>query len=97
MVFHVEAGSLAAAAGLQGLRFKPGTEDRGGVEDVAALGDVIIGFQGRPIESDIQLFDLMELELPEAPRVFEVLREGKRLTITLKPGAVSARPEGPSV
>ncbi len=97
MVFHVEAGSLAAAAGLQGLRFKPGTEARGGVEDVAALGDVIIGFQGRPIESDIQLFDLMELEPPEAPRVFEVLREGRRLTITLKPGAAVARPEGPSV
>ena len=96
MVANVEAGSLAAAAGLQGLRFKPGTEARRSVEDVAALGDVIIGFQGKPIESDVQLFDLMELELPDAPRVFEVLREGKRLTITLKPAA-TARPEGPSV
>jgi len=97
MVKNVEPGSLADAAGLQGLRFKPGTEGRQSVEDVAALGDIIIGFQGRPIESDIQLFDLMELELPEAPRAFEVLRDGKRLTITLKPGPAAAKPSGPSV
>ncbi|MBK8727615.1 MAG: trypsin-like peptidase domain-containing protein [Holophagaceae bacterium] len=96
MVFHVEEGSLAAVAGLQGLRFKPGTETRGAVEDVQSLGDVIIGFQGKPIESDIQLMDLMELEPPEVPRVLEVVRDGKRLTITLRPGSVP-KAAGPSV
>ncbi len=94
MVEEVEAGSLAAAAGLRGIRFKPGTENRRLVEDVAALGDVIVGFQGKPIERDIQLFDLMELEPPDAALTFEVLREGKRLTIVLRPGA-EPRPSGP--
>lgn len=96
MVADVEPGTLAAAAGMLGLRFKPGTESRRGPDDVAAFGDVIVGFQGKPIDRDIQLFDLMELEMPDAPLVFEVLREGKRLTITLRPGSVP-KAGGPSV
>jgi len=49
------------------------------------LGDVIIGFQGKPIESAVQLFDLLELEPSNVVLVFEVLRDDKRITITLKP------------
>jgi S1-C subfamily serine protease len=87
---------VAEAAGLRGLRFRPGTEQRRGFEDVAALGDLIIGFQGRPIESDIQLFDLIELEVPAAPLAFDVLREGKPHTVVLKPGARTPKPAGPA-
>jgi S1-C subfamily serine protease len=97
MVAEVEPGSVAEAAGLRGLRFRPGTEQRRGFEDVAALGDLIIGFQGRPIESDIQLFDLIELEVPAAPLAFEVLRDGKQLTVVLRPGPPVAKPAGPSI
>ncbi len=95
MVAEVEPGSLAAAAGLQGLRFKPGTEDRRQLNDVVALGDLIVGFQGKPIERDIQLFDLMELEPPDADLAFDVLRDGRRLTIVLRPGAPPSKPPGP--
>jgi S1-C subfamily serine protease len=96
MVEEVEPGSLAATAGLRGIRFKPGTENRRLVEDVAALGDIIVGFQGKPIERDIQLFDLIELEPPDAVLSFEVLRDGKRVTVVLRPGS-DARPAGPPV
>jgi S1-C subfamily serine protease len=94
MVAAVEPGSLAEAAGLRGLRFRPGGEGRRTVEDVAAPGDVIVGFQGKPIERDIQLFDLMELEPPDATLRFEIQREGRRLTLVMTPGT-TPRPAGP--
>jgi len=75
-VKSVEPGGRADLAGLQGVRTGP---------EGQSLGDVIIGFQGKPIDSAVQLFDLLELEPSNATLLFEVLRDDQRITVTLKP------------
>jgi len=79
VVGGVVSGGLAEQAGLRGWKIKEG-------DKIPTLGDIIVGFQGRPIDNEVQLLDLLELEQPDAPLVFEVLRDGKRLVITMRPG-----------
>jgi len=88
VVGGVVPGGLAEQAGLHGWKIKEG-------DKIPTLGDIIVGFQGRPIDNEVQLLDLLELEQPEAPLVFEVLRDGKRLVITMRPGdaRLSAGPD----
>ena len=80
LVADVEPGSVADAAGLRGLKLTASQE-------VLGLGDVIIGFQGHPVENAVQLFDMLDLVPPDSVLAFEVLREGKPLNLTLKSGA----------
>ncbi len=76
MVSDVEAGSPAAHAGLRPLRL-----DRTG--RVVAAGDILLTYQGTPIQNGVQLFDLLEVEPPKGAVVFDVLRDGKVGRITM--------------
>ncbi|MDE3245112.1 MAG: trypsin-like peptidase domain-containing protein [Acidobacteriota bacterium] len=77
MVSDVEADSPAARAGLRPLRL-----DRTG--RVVAAGDILLTYQGTPIQNGVQLFDLLELEPPKGAVVFDVLRDGKVGKIILR-------------
>ena len=79
VVGGVVPDGLADQAGLKGWKIKEG-------DKIPTLGDVIVGFQGRAIDNEVQLLDLLELEPPDATLVFDVLRSGKRLKITMRPG-----------
>jgi len=70
MVSDVEADSPAAQAGLRPLQL-----DREG--RVVAAGDILLTYQGTPIQNGVQLFDLLEVEPPKGAVVFDVLRDGK--------------------
>ncbi|MBL0211219.1 MAG: trypsin-like peptidase domain-containing protein [Holophagaceae bacterium] len=80
MVSDVEAGSPAAQAGLRPLRL-----DREG--HVVAAGDILLTYQGTPIQNGVQLFDLLEVEPPKGPVVFDVMRDGKvgKVTLVVEP------------
>ncbi len=80
MVSDVEAGSPAALAGLRPLRL-----NREG--HVVAAGDILLTYQGTPIQNGVQLFDLLEVEPPKGAVVFDVLRDGKAGKITLHVGS----------
>jgi S1-C subfamily serine protease len=84
-VDSVTPGSLAALAGFRGLRIRPGAKEPVELADVI-LGDVIVGLNGHPVESDTQLMDLLELEPPETLLAFDVQRDGKLIRIVLRPG-----------
>jgi S1-C subfamily serine protease len=71
-------GSPAAKAGLQGWTLKEGAQ-------VPEVGDIIVGFQGKPISHEVQLADMLELMPPETVLVFEVLRGGETIQIILRP------------
>ena len=78
VVGGVAAGGVADRAGLKGWKINEG-------DTVPTLGDVIVGFQGRPVDNEVQLLDLLGLEGPDAPLFFEILRNGERLKLTLHP------------
>lgn len=81
VVGGVATGSIAERAGLRGWKLKEGAT-------VPDVGDVIVGFQGRAIENEVQLLDLLELEPAGAQLVFDVIRAGVRIRITMRPGDV---------
>ena len=86
VVGGVVPDGIADQAGLRGWKLKEG-------DKIPTLGDIIVGFQGRPIDNEVQLLDLLELEPPDATLVFTVLREGKRLNITMRPGQATPAQE----
>ena len=92
-VDSVTPGSLADRAGFRGLRIRPGAKEPIELADVI-LGDVIVGLNGHPVESDTQLMDLLELEPPETLLAFDVLRDGKLIRIVLRPGEKQPAPAG---
>ncbi|HNX94360.1 MAG TPA: trypsin-like peptidase domain-containing protein [Holophaga sp.] len=79
LVGDVEVGSVADGAGLKGLKLSA-------QQEILGLGDVIVGFQGHPVENAIQLFDMLDLVPPDSVLEFEVLRDGKPLKLTLNSG-----------
>ncbi|HWQ10895.1 MAG TPA: PDZ domain-containing protein, partial [Holophaga sp.] len=79
------AGGVADRAGLKGWKINEG-------DKVPTLGDIIVGFQGRPVDNEVQLHDLLGLEGPDAPLFFEVLRGGERLKLTLHPEQATPAP-----
>jgi S1-C subfamily serine protease len=78
VVGGVTPGGIAAQAGLQGWKLKEGAT-------VPEVGDVIVGFQGRPIDHEVQLLDLLELEPADAVLVFDVIRAGAHVQIIMRP------------
>ena len=96
-VDSVTKGSLAERAGFRGVRVRPGAKEPVELTDVV-LGDVIVGLNGHPVDSDTQLMDLLELEPPETPLAFDVLRDGKVIRLVIRPGkndGTEAKPEAP--
>ncbi len=77
MVALVDADGPAARAGLRPLQL-----DAEGHPTV--LGDILISYNGTPIINGVQLFDLLEVDPPKGPVVFEVVRDGRVEKITLE-------------
>ncbi|MDR0499172.1 MAG: trypsin-like peptidase domain-containing protein [Holophagales bacterium] len=86
-IFKVEKGVLiqsvapdspAFRAGLRGLQ--PSKTAIG-----AEIGDVIVGLRGKPIDNQGTLWDLLEQEPSGATLSFDVLRNGKRIKVVVKP------------
>jgi S1-C subfamily serine protease len=91
VVGGIVPGGVAEQAGLKGWTLKEG-------EKIPQLGDIIVGFQGHPVDNEVQLLDFLELEPPGAVLVFDVLRAGKHLKVTMRPGAKPAKGgEGPAL
>jgi S1-C subfamily serine protease len=86
----VEPGSVADRAGLKGLKVQ-------GDGKPPLLGDVILGFQGQPLAADVLLSDQLDLLPPKTPLVFDVLREGKEIQVTLRPWEAAAPTEKISI
>ena len=84
-VEEVDPESLAGKAGFRGIRTRPGAKDHVELTDLI-LGDVILAFNGHPLETHTELMDLLELEPPDTPLEFDILRDGKTIRIVLKPG-----------
>ena len=84
-VDEVSPDSLAAKVGLRGLDVRAGAKKPVEAADVL-LGDVLIAFNGRPLENETQLLDWLELEPPSADLEFTILRDGKPLRIVIHPG-----------
>jgi len=59
---------------------------------LVALGDIILSYQGRLIESEGQFQAMLELEPPKDEIVFDVLREGRMIKVTLNLKATKAKP-----
>ena len=76
VVSEVEPDTPAGRAGLRPLKLDP----QGAI---LGLGDVLVAYQGVPIESNGQLMAMLELEPPEELVVFDVLRDGKTIQVTL--------------
>ncbi len=79
VVGGVLAGSPADRAGLKGWVLKEGAQ-------VPEVGDIIVGIQGRTVDHEVQLADILELLPPETVLVFDVIRAGERIQITMRPG-----------
>lgn len=78
MVLEVRPGGAADRAGLQGA-----TQDRRGR---VFPGDLIVGANGKSIRTYDELLDAAEALSPGQTLVLDIKREGKRITVNLRPG-----------
>jgi len=86
VVGDVTVGSPAHRAGLKGIS--------AAADGRAVLGDIIVGFQGRPVTSDIQLLSMLEQEPTDVDIRLDVLRNGKLESLVLSQKPVkSSTPE----
>lgn len=81
----VVPNSPAGRAGLRAIQ----ADEKGGIQ---SLGDILLAYQGRLIESNGQLAAMLELEPPADEVVFDVLREGQviKVVLNLKQGGKAA-------
>jgi S1-C subfamily serine protease len=79
LVREVEPGTPASRAGLMGLR--PSKTGMG-----AEIGDIIVGLRGKAVQNSEALWDMIEQEPAGAPLAFDVLRDGKRIKVVVRPG-----------
>ena len=88
LVTEVEAGSPANRAGIRPLQV-----DAEG--HVKVMGDILLGYQGRVIESEGQLLAMLEVEPPADEVVFDVLRDGQviKVVLNLKQGKAEDKPK----
>jgi S1-C subfamily serine protease len=77
VVSQVDPDTPAGQAGIRPLKL----DGQGGI---LALGDILLAYQGRPIESNGQLMAMLELEPPADEVVFDVLREGQVIQVKLQ-------------
>ena len=78
LIREIEPDTPAYRAGLRGLQ--PSKTGRG-----VDVGDVIVGLRGKSVDNSEALWDLIEQEPPGAPLSFDVLRNGKRVKIIVRP------------
>ncbi|HJV90828.1 MAG TPA: trypsin-like peptidase domain-containing protein [Holophagaceae bacterium] len=72
-----------------------GPADKGGLKgtllnafgQVAELGDVIVGYNGSPVDTEVELADLLAFHPAGQPVVFDILRKGQPLKITIIPAS----------
>ena len=76
VVDEVEPGSPADKAGLKGLR----REDK----HVVALGDVVVGYEGRPVDNEAQLIAYLEEEESKRQIQLDIVRDGKILKLIVR-------------
>jgi len=76
----------AAEGGLKGV-----TTDAKG--NVTGIGDILLGYQGGLIENHGQFAARLELQPPDDEVVFDVLREGKMIQVTLHLNPAGAKPK----
>ncbi|HLP30448.1 MAG TPA: trypsin-like peptidase domain-containing protein [Geothrix sp.] len=76
VVKGVDADSPASRAGL-----RPVELDEAG--HLRAMGDILLGYQGRAIESEGQFMAMLEVEPPKDIIELDVLRDGKVIKVTL--------------
>ncbi len=88
VVSQVDPDSPAGRAGLRPLVL----DDRG---QVTTMGDILLGYQGRAIESEGQLMAMLELEPPGDTVVFDALRDGQviKVELHLKEGPTPKEPQ----
>ena len=84
MVSEVEPGGPAAKAGFKALLLDKDHR-------ILEMGDVLLSYQGIPIQDGVHLFDLLEVDPPKGVITFEVLRDGRVSKVTLQVG----KPEAP--
>jgi len=84
VIVTVDAGGVAEQMGFRATMVM----DDGQV----ALGDVITGLQGHPVNSAVELFDLLDLQPANEVLRFEVLREGKSITLKWDPKLKPLKP-----
>lgn len=89
VVQKVEPGSLAEHAGLRPWRLLGAGE----LPRVAEEGDTIVGFEGRPILNELNLFVELEIHPPGVPFTFEVLRGGQRVPVRIDPSGAPPKPK----
>ncbi|HEX4846236.1 MAG TPA: trypsin-like peptidase domain-containing protein [Geothrix sp.] len=85
VVSQVDPDTPAGRAGIRPLKL----DGQGGI---LALGDILLAYQGRLIESNGQLMAMLELEPPADEVVFDVLREGQVVKVTLQLKAAAKAP-----
>jgi S1-C subfamily serine protease len=86
VVTVVDPDTPAARAGLRPLQVDEAGRFR-------ALGDIILGYQGRAVESAGQFLALLEWMPPQGDVVLDVLRDGQITQITLAMGKTKAKPK----
>jgi S1-C subfamily serine protease len=85
VLLDVTPDSPAAQAGLRSIQ-------RDSAGTIQAIGDILLGYQGRLIESEGQFAAMLELEPPKNEIVFDVLRDGKLIQVTLHLDQTKAKP-----
>jgi S1-C subfamily serine protease len=90
LVGKVTPGTPAAAAGLRALEL----DDEGRVR---VMGDILLGYQGRAIESEGQFMAMLEIDPPKDEVVFDVLRDGKMIKVTLNLSSTKEEPQPASL
>ena len=83
---NIRTGTPAAEGGLRGV-----TTDAKG--NVTGIGDILLGYQGGLIENHGQFAARLELQPPDDEVVFDVLREGKMIQVTLHLNPAGAKPK----
>jgi|GEM_PF-320021 len=79
LIKSVEPNTPASRAGLRGLQTSKNIDEY-------EIGDVIVGYRGKLIDNSDTLWDILEQEPFGAALPFDVMRNGKRIKVVVKPG-----------